>query len=268
MSLLSVFAIYMVLGAFAGTLAGLFGIGGGLIIVPVLIFSFGAQGFSLEIAAHMAVGTSLATIVFTSLSSIRSHHGHGAIRWDVFRPMAFGIVAGALIGAWTAALLSGAMLELIIGVFVILVGLKMLFEVNPSPSRNVAGKVGLAGAGAGIGWASAIFGIGGGTLTVPYLSWRRVAMQQAVATSAACGLPIALMGAATNMALGWGASELPPWSLGYVYLPAFVGIVLASSLTAPVGARLAHSLPQAKLKKVFALFLLAVSLRFILGNLW
>ncbi|MEH6562900.1 MAG: TSUP family transporter, partial [Marinobacter sp.] len=130
MSLLSVFAVYMVLGAFAGTLAGLFGIGGGLIIVPVLIFSFGAQGFGLEVAAHMAVGTSLATIVFTSISSIRSHHGHGAIRWDVFRPMAIGIVAGALIGAWTAALLSGAALELIIGIFVILVGIKMLLDVN------------------------------------------------------------------------------------------------------------------------------------------
>ncbi|MBK1853171.1 MULTISPECIES: sulfite exporter TauE/SafE family protein [unclassified Marinobacter] len=265
MSLLSVFAIYMVLGAFAGTLAGLFGIGGGLIIVPVLIFSFGAQGFSLEIAAHMAVGTSLATIVFTSLSSIRSHHGHGAIRWDVFRPMAFGIVAGALIGAWTAALLSGAMLELIIGVFVILVGLKMLFEVNPSPSRNVAGKVGLAGAGAGIGWASAIFGIGGGTLTVPYLSWSNVRMQQAVGTSAACGLPIAVAGAVGNVWTGWSEPALPEYSFGYIYLPALIGIILTSVLFARVGANLAHRLNAKVLKRVFAILLLLVGLRFLLS---
>jgi len=265
MSLLSVFAIYMVLGAFAGTLAGLFGIGGGLIIVPVLIFSFGAQGFSLEIAAHMAVGTSLATIVFTSLSSIRSHYGHGAIRWDVFRPMAFGIVAGALIGAWTAALLSGAMLELIIGVFVILVGLKMLFEVNPSPSRNVAGKVGLAGAGAGIGWASAIFGIGGGTLTVPYLSWSNVRMQQAVGTSAACGLPIAVAGAVGNVWTGWSEPALPEYSFGYIYLPALIGIILTSVLFARVGANLAHRLNAKVLKRVFAILLLLVGLRFLLS---
>ncbi|MBU2875995.1 sulfite exporter TauE/SafE family protein [Marinobacter salexigens] len=265
MSLLSVFAIYMMLGAFAGTLAGLFGIGGGLIIVPVLIFSFGAQGFSLEIAAHMAVGTSLATIVFTSLSSIRSHHGHGAIRWDVFRPMAFGIVAGAFIGAWTAALLSGAMLELIIGVFVILVGLKMLFEVNPSPSRNVAGNTGLAGAGAGIGWASAIFGIGGGTLTVPYLSWSNVRMQQAVGTSAACGLPIAIAGAIGNVWTGWSEPALPEYSFGYIYLPALIGIILTSVLFARVGANLAHRLNAKVLRRVFAILLLLVGLRFLLS---
>ena len=265
MSLLSVFAIYMVLGAFAGTLAGLFGIGGGLIIVPVLIFSFGAQGFSPEIAAHMAVGTSLATIVFTSLSSIRSHHGHGAIRWDIFRPMAFGIIVGALIGAWTAALLSGAALELIIGLFVILVGLKMLFSVNPSPGRNVAGKPGLATAGAGIGWASAIFGIGGGALTVPYLSWSNVRMQQAVGTSAACGLPIAIAGAVGNAWTGWGEPALPEYSLGFIYFPALIGIILTSVLFARVGANLAHRLNAKVLKRVFAIMLLLVGLRFLLS---
>ncbi|MBK1872961.1 MULTISPECIES: sulfite exporter TauE/SafE family protein [unclassified Marinobacter] len=265
MSLLSVFAIYLILGAFAGTLAGLFGIGGGLIIVPVLIFSFGAQGFSLEIAAHMAVGTSLATIVFTSLSSIRSHHGHGAIRWDIFRPMAFGIIVGALLGAWTAALLSGAVLELIIGVFVILVGLKMLLDVNPAPGRNVAGKPGLTAAGAGIGWASAIFGIGGGTLTVPYLSWSNVRMQQAVGTSAACGLPIAIAGALGNAWTGWNQPALPEYSLGFIYLPAFIGIILTSVLFARVGANLAHRLNARVLKRVFAILLLLVGLRFLLS---
>lgn len=266
--MLTTLVLYLVLGALAGVVAGLFGIGGGLLIVPVLIFSFELQGISDSVLTHMAVATSLATIVITSISSVRAHHQRGAVRWELFRPLGVGILLGAVLGVTTAVQLSGPVLQLTIGVFVLLVALQMALNLKPSAGEARPSTPELGTAGVGIGWASAIFGIGGGTLTVPYLNWRRVAMQQAVATSAACGLPIALMGAATNMALGWGASELPPWSLGYVYLPAFVGIVLASSLTAPVGARLAHSLPQAKLKKVFALFLLAVSLRFILDNLW
>ncbi|HEA50887.1 hypothetical protein LCGC14_1061210 [marine sediment metagenome] len=265
MTLLTVFFIYLALGAFAGILAGLFGIGGGLVIVPVLIFSFGLQGFDPEVAAHMAVGTSLATILFTSISSIRSHHGHGAVRWDIFRPMAFGIVAGALIGAWTAALLSGATLELIIGIFVILVGIKMLFDVNPTPGSNVPGNFRLGAVGAGIGWASAIFGIGGGSLTVPYLSWCNVRMQQAVGTSAATGLPIAIAGALGNAWTGWQEPGLPEYSLGFIYLPALIGIILTSVLFARVGANLAHRLNARVLKRVFAIMLLLVGLRFLLS---
>lgn len=265
MSVLSVFFIYLALGAFAGTLAGLFGIGGGLVIVPVLIFSFGLQGFSLDVAAHMAVGTSLATIVFTSISSIRSHQTHGAIRWDVFRPMAVGIVIGALVGAWTASLLSGAALELIIGVFVILMAIKMLLRVSPTPGRHVPGNRGLGIAGVGVGWASAIFGIGGGSLTVPYLSWCNVRMQQAVGTSAACGLPIAMAGATGNALTGWGGAALPEYSLGFIYLPALLGIILTSVIFARVGANLAHRLNADVLKRIFAIMLLLVGLRFLLN---
>lgn len=265
MTLLSVFGLYLALGAFAGTLAGLFGIGGGLIIVPVLIFSFGLQGISTEIAAHMAVGTSLATIVFTSLSSIRSHHLHAAVRWDIFKPMTAGIVVGALVGAWTASLLSGPALELIIGIFVILVGVKMILEVNPKPGRVVPGSTGLGAAGAGIGWASAIFGIGGGTLTVPYLSWCNVRMQQAVGTSAACGLPIALAGAVGNIWTGWESPELPDLSFGFIYLPALLGIILTSVLFARVGANLAHRLNARLLKRIFAIMLILVGIRFLLS---
>lgn len=265
MTLISVFGLYLALGAFAGTLAGLFGIGGGLVIVPVLIFSFGLQGISTEIAAHMAVGTSLATIVFTSLSSIRSHHLHGAVRWDIFKPMTAGIVVGALVGAWTASLLSGPALELIIGVFVILVAVKMILEVNPKPGRVVPGSAGLGAAGGGIGWASAIFGIGGGTLTVPYLSWCNVNMQQAVGTSAACGLPIAMAGALGNIWTGWENPELPELSLGFIYLPALFGIILTSVLFARVGANLAHRLNARLLKRIFAIMLILVGIRFLLS---
>ncbi|SFM74378.1 sulfite exporter TauE/SafE family protein [Marinobacter zhejiangensis] len=263
MTLVTLFAIYLALGALAGTLAGLFGIGGGLVIVPVLIFSFGLQGVDPGVAVHLAVGTSLATIVFTSISSVRSHHARGGVRWDVFRPMTAGIVVGAMIGAWTASMLSGRALELIIGVFVILVALKMLLGVNPKPGRDVPGNVGLGGAGAGIGWASAIFGIGGGTLTVPFLSWCNVRMQQAVGTSAACGLPIAVAGAATNIATGWGNAQLPEMSVGYIYLPALLGIVLTSVLFARFGANLAHRLDANLLKRIFAVMLLIVGTRFL-----
>ena len=264
MSLMVVFGVYLALGALAGTLAGLFGIGGGLVIVPVLIFSFGLQGISTEVAAHLAVGTSLATIVFTSLSSIRSHHLQKAVRWELFRPMAAGIAIGAAVGAWTASLLTGAALELVIGVFVILVGLKMLLDLKPTTARPIPAMPGLAGAGTGIGWASAIFGIGGGTLTVPFLSWRSVPMQQAVATSAACGLPIAVAGALANIATGWGQPALPDYALGFVYLPALVGIVATSVIFARFGAILAHKLDARLLKRLFAILLLAVGARFLL----
>ncbi|SFR73616.1 hypothetical protein SAMN05216203_2623 [Marinobacter daqiaonensis] len=263
MSLILVFALYMALGALAGTLAGLFGIGGGLVIVPVLIFSFGLQGISNEIVAHLAVGTSLATIVFTSIASVRSHHLQKAVRWELFRPMAVGIVVGAVLGGWTASLLSGPALELVIGVFVILVGLKMLLGINPVESRPLPGKPELTGAGGIIGWASAIFGIGGGTLTVPFLTWRSLSIQQAVATSAACGLPIAIAGAVTNVFTGWGRPELPELAMGFVYLPALLGIVLTSVFFARVGVFLAHRLDGMLLKRLFAILLLVVGIRFL-----
>lgn len=263
MTLPVLFAMYLVLGAVAGALAGLFGIGGGLIIVPVLIFSFGLQGISPDVAAHLAVGTSLATIVFTSLSSVRAHHRRQGVRWDLFRSMAAGIVVGAVLGAWTASLLSGRVLELIIGVFVILIGLKMLTGADPKPGRDVPGTPGLVSAGAGIGWGSAIFGIGGGSLTVPFLSWCNVRMQQAVGTSAACGLPIAIAGATANIVTGWSNPDIPEYSLGFIYLPALIGIVLTSVYCARFGAELAHRLDAGLLKRIFAIMLIVIGIRFL-----
>ncbi|MEE3168785.1 MAG: sulfite exporter TauE/SafE family protein [Pseudomonadota bacterium] len=265
MTIFFVLASYLALGAFAGTLAGLFGIGGGLIIVPVLIFSFDLQGMDPDITPHLAVGTSLATIMFTSVSSIRSHHLHGAVRWELFRPMVIGIVVGALAGAWTASLLSGRALELTIGVFVIVMSLKMFFQVDPKSDRGLPGSRGLTVAGGGIGWASAIFGVGGGTLTVPYLVWRNVTMQQAVGTSAACGLPIAIAGTLGNIWTGWQNPALPGLSVGFIYLPALVGVILTSVFFARVGANLAHRLNANRLKRIFSIMLLLVGLRFLLS---
>ena len=212
---------------------------------------------------HAAVGTSLATIVFTSISSIRAHHRRGAVRWDLFRPMAVGIIFGAALGAWTASLLSGDTLTLIIGVFAIAVSIKMFFDVVPKPGRDVPALGGLGLAGGGIGWASAIFGIGGGTLTVPFLSWCGVRMQQAVATSAACGLPIAVAGALANVGTGWGKPGLPEYSLGFVYMPALLGIIATSVFCARFGATLAHRLDARKLKQLFAILLFIVGIKFL-----
>lgn len=257
------FLIYLVLGGFAGTLAGLFGVGGGMIIVPVLVYSFAAQGFSSEVLTHMAVGTSLATIAFTSINAIRAHHLKGAVRWPLFVWMTLGIILGSVAGALTAALLEGPLLQRIIGVFAIGVAIQMAFELKPKAGREVPGKPGLAAAGGVIGWASAIFGIGGGSLTVPFLVWRSVPMQQAVATSSACGLPIAVSGAISFIWTGWQAQPLPEWSLGYIYLPALVGIAATSMLFAGFGARLAHRLSQRLLKRLFALLLLGVGINFL-----
>jgi uncharacterized membrane protein YfcA len=259
--------MYLVLGIGAGITAGLFGIGGGLLIVPVLVFTFGLQGISPEVLTHAAVATSLATIVFTSLSSIKAHHERGAVQWPIFKPLALGIAVGAILGALTADQIKGPHLQIIIGVFAIVIGVQMWFGLKPKGSDQLPGNAGLSTAGGIIGWASAIFGIGGGSLSVPFLTWKSMPMQQAVATSAACGLPIALMGAVTNIYTGWDSQEMPEWSLGYIYLPAFVGIVLTSAYCARIGAKWAHSLPGDKLKRIFAVFLFLVGLRFLLANL-
>jgi len=257
--------LYLALGAVAGLLAGLFGIGGGLIIVPVLVISFAYQGISPDVLTHMAIGTSLATIVFTSMSSVKTHQEKGGVRWEIFKPMAVGIVLGAIIGVYTAAELSGPVLQKIIGVFALLMAVQMGFGLKPKPNRDIPGNKGLVGVGTGIGWASAIFGIGGGSLSVPFLSWCNVRMQQAVGTSAACGLPIAVTAALTNIYKGWGESALPEWSAGFIYLPAFIGIIMTSVYFARIGAKLAHKLSPIMLKRIFAVLLVVVGLKFLLA---
>ncbi len=256
---------YLALGACAGVLAGLFGIGGGLIIVPALVFGFQLQGVSDAVLTHLAVGTSLATIVITSISSVRTHHQKGGVRWDIFKPLAVGIVLGAVLGAKTASGLKGPVLQTIIGVFAILVAIQMLLALAPKPSRALPNKGTLFTTGGVFGWASAIFGIGGGSLVVPYLSWCNVKMQEAVGTSSACGFPIAVSGALTYAWLGWGDAALPEYATGFVYWPALVGITATSVVFARVGAKLAHRLPPTTLKRIFGVLLMGVGIRFLLG---
>lgn len=247
---------FVVAGAFAGLCAGLFGIGGGMIIVPALVWIFTAYGFSPEIIAHLAVGTSLATIVVTSISSLTAHHKRGGVRWDIWKNMAIGLVVGSLLGAAVADQINGLMLQALIGVAALLVAFKMLFLSNkeqlgkPLPSAPVQ-----IGAGSGIGMASSIFGIGGGSLTVPFLTWAGLSMRQAVGTSAACGLPIALAGAAGFAWFGQDVANLPEGAIGFVHIIGFICISIASFITAKLGAKLAHQLPAATLKRAFGILL-------------
>ncbi len=259
------FALYLLLGAAAGVFAGLFGVGGGMIIVPVLVLSFTAQGFSPDVLTHLAVGTSLATIVFTSLNSVREHHRRGAVQWDLFRWLTPGILAGAAVGGMTAALINGPILQKLIGVFAICIAIQLALNITPKVARSLPKKPELIVAGGVIGWASAIFGIGGGSLTVPFLIWRSIVIQKAVATSAACGFPIAIAGAVVFMVTGWYDPLLPKWSLGFVYLPALLGIALTSVFFARIGAKLAHRLSPLLLKRLFALLLTVVGISFLLN---
>lgn len=255
--------IYPVVGVIAGILAGLFGIGGGVVVVPVLLYTFALQGFDAEVATHMAVATSLATIVITSISSVRAHHNNKAVLWPTFRALSPGILLGVWLGVQITLQISGHYLQMAIGCFLCLVGLQMGFALQPAGHRGLPGRVGLLVVGAGIGLLSAIFGIGGGSLTVPFLSWCRVSMQRAVATSAACGLPIALMGALTNILSTHGQDLLPAYSTGFVYWPAVLAIGLLSAPFAGVGARLAQRLPATSLKRYFALFISLIGISLV-----
>lgn len=255
--------LYLLAGAGAGVLAGLFGIGGGMVIVPVLVFVFAAQGISPEVLTHMAIATSLATIVFTSLSSVQSHHKRGAVDWPTVNAMTVGIIFGVSLGVVFIQNVPGIVLQKIIGIFAWLTAIKMAFDLKPTTqSPNLTHK-GLIGAGSVIGFASSWFGIGGGTFTVPYLNYKGINMQKAVATSAACGLPIALTGAVVNIFTGWNHAALPNYSSGFLYWPAIIGISLASVPCAKVGAQLAHKLDANMLKKAFALLLFAVGVKFL-----
>lgn len=262
--MLTTVLIYLLVGACAGSLAGLFGIGGGLIIVPVLILAFEAQQMSPQVLTHAAIATALAVNVLTSLSAIRTHHSKRAVLWRVFTPLALGIGFGAIAGVNLATRLDGDMLRWLLGGFLLVIAIHMFIDREPQVGKRMLKPVWLSVWGTGIGGVSAMFGIGGAIMTIPLLRRFNVAMQQAVATAAACGFPIAVMGTLTNVWRGWEYPGLAEWSLGYVYLPAFCGIIATSAIFASLGARLSHRLQAQKLQKLFAVFLLLMGLRFLL----
>ena len=242
----------LILGCFTGYLAGLLGIGGGMLMVPFMTMLFTAQGFSLGLVVHMAIATSLATILFTSASSVRAHHARGAVRWNIFTwlaPLAF---LGTMLGAQFASFLKTPYLALFFGLFVGYSALKMLAKKPVNSAKTMPSKPVLAGVGGLIGLISSLVGAGGGFITVPFLSSRNVPMHHAVATSAAMGFPIAAGGLIGYIISGWSLTELPKGAWGYVYMPALLACAATSVLFAPLGAKSAHKLPVSTLKRVFA----------------
>ena len=251
--------LYLLMGLFVGFFAGLLGIGGGLILVTLMVYMFTVQGFPADRLLHLALGTSIASIVFTSISSLRAHHKHGAVRWDILRSAIPGLVLGTLFGTFVADQLKSKYLAIFFVIFVYYSAVQMFANVKPKPTRQLPGNIGMTVVTIIVGIVSSLVGVGGGVMTIPLMSLCNVPMRQTIGTSAALGLPIAIAGTVGFIVTGLGKNHLPPLSVGYVYLPALVGIVIGTFVTVPWGAKAAHTLPVTTLKKIFAviLFILA-----------
>lgn len=255
---------YLLLGAVAGLIAGVFGLGGGIIIVPTLIFTFSYLNFSPEVATHLAVGTSVASISFTSLSAIYVHHKKLAINWSLAIKLSTGMIVGGLIGASLADVLSGVILQRAFALYAFAVALQMWFSWRPKASLTLPDRLGCGLLGTAIGTVSGLFGIAGGSLVVPILTLYRIKITETIATAAVTGFPIALSGAFGYLLMGWNNPHLPENSLGYIYLPALLGIITTSTLFAKFGAKLAHRLQPNILKKMLSIGLLLVAFKLLL----
>jgi uncharacterized membrane protein YfcA len=249
----------LAMGAFGGFAAGLLGIGGGMIMVPFMTMVLTASGVSDALVVHMAIATALATIMFTSLSSVRAHHKHGAVIWRIVKLLAPGIVAGSMLGPWIGKQMNTSTLAWFFGAFVTFSATQMLINKKPAAARDLPGAPGLFAAGGLIGVLAGLVGAGGAFISVPFMARCGVRIHNAVATSAALGFPIALAGTLANVFYGWGEPGLPEYALGYIYVPALLIIVVASITMAPLGARTAHRMPVRQLQKVFALILYALA---------
>ncbi len=248
--------VLLVVGMGTGLLAGLLGIGGAMVMVPFLTHIISSRGTAPDLAVKMAIATSMATIIFTSISSVRAHHQRGAVRWDIVKGLAPGIVGGAMLASLGVfAFFKGAWLAIFFGLFVGFSATQMFLDKKPSPHRRLPGQAGQLAAGGVVGFLSGLVGAGGGFISVPFMGWCNVAMHQAVATSAALGFPIALANATGYVISGWNLEGLPAGSLGYIWLPALAIMASASVCTAPLGARLAHRIDSKRLKRIFAMVL-------------
>lgn len=260
--------VYLGLGALAGFFAGLLGIGGGGLLVPLLVMVFSVQPqFAPTEVMHMALGTSMASIAFTSVSSVRAHHAHGAVLWPVVARITPGILIGVLIGSHFASRVETRLLAIFFTLFMTYMAVQMFLNLKPKPHRDLPDTLGTSMVGIVIGGISSLVAIGGGILSVPFMTWCNVRIQNAIGTSAAIGMPLAFGGALGYVLNGLGHPNLPPHSLGFVYLPALLGLVSASVLLAPVGARLGHRLPVATLKRVFAVITLLLAAKMLHGVL-
>ena len=254
---------YLAIGAVVGFFAGLLGIGGGAVMVPLLVFIFDAQGLPREHVLHLAVGTSMSTILFTALSSIRAHSQRGSLRWEIPLALTPGILVGGLAGSLFAGTISTFALAVGFCVIIYVAGINILLDRQPKPGRELPGKVGLNVAGFIFGGVSSLVALGGAFMTVPFMLYCNVPMRAAVGAAAVIGFPIALAGSVGYLYSGWHQPNLPEWSFGYIYLPAMLGIVIASVLVAPLGAAAAHKWPVKWLKRIFGVLLLVFATRMV-----
>ncbi|SFL29098.1 Uncharacterized membrane protein YfcA [Nitrosomonas aestuarii] len=255
--------LYILLGSFVGFMAGLLGIGGSGILVPLLVLIFRCQGVGVDNVVHLALGTSLACMIISSTASVHAHAFRGTIVWKVFYGMAPGIIVGAFLATFIAARVNSSYFAEFFALFMALIAVQMFLNWQPKASPKPAKLRGLFLAGTGIGSISAIAAVGGGFLTVTYLSYKNVDMKKAIGTSAAIGFSIAIAGTVGYMISGWSKTSSDPYTFGFIYVPAFLVISIASSIAAPYGASCSHSLPEVHLKKIFAVISLVLSIKML-----
>ena len=256
--------LYFLLGTFSGVLAGLFGIGGGIIIIPTFFFIFSYLGFANAILSHMVLGSSLGVIIFSSIASTISHNAKEAINWKLIQVVAPSIIIGSALGGITASLIESNTLQGLVALFLVVASIQLIFEFPPPPQNPQTNLLGPVVAGGGIGWLSGVFGIGGGIFSVPYFYLRGLKMMNAIGTSAACGIPIAISGSVSYMIVGINIQNLPDYSIGYVYLPATIIVGITSSLTARFGVNIAHRMKQKKLRIAFAFLVMIMALNLLM----
>jgi uncharacterized protein len=256
--------LYFLLGTFSGVLAGLFGIGGGIIIIPTFFFIFSYLGFEEGILAHMVLGSSLGVIIFSSISSTFSHNIKDAVDWKLIRVVAPSIIIGSALGGITAGFIESDTLQGLVALFLVVASVQLIFEFPPPPQNPQTNLIGPFIAGGGIGWLSGVFGIGGGIFSFPYFYHRGLKMMNAIGTSAACGIPIAISGSISYMIVGLNENNLPDYSIGYVYLPATIIVGVMSSLTAKFGVNIAHRMKQKKLRIAFAFLVMIMALNLLM----
>ncbi len=254
---------FLALGLLVGFMAGLLGIGGGGIMVPVLTTIFLLQGVKPDTVVHLALGTSMATIIFTSFASMRAHHKKQGVIWPIFSKMSLGVILGTFIATFFAAQLSSLYLAIFFTVFMSFIALKMFQNKTPVAHKKLPNTLGLFMVGGGIGAISALVSIGGGSLTVPYLAFRNIDIKKAIGTSAAVGLPISISGALGYLFNGWDNTVVNELTFGFIYLPAVLLIATTSFISAPFGVKMAHHLPVGVLKKIFALLLILLSAKML-----
>jgi uncharacterized protein len=262
-----VLAWYLAAGCAAGFCGGLLGIGGGLIVVPVLAALFAMQHIAEPLVMPLALGTSLASIVFTSLSGMRAHHARGAVNWPLVRQMAPALVVGAALGGALSTQFSSSVLKVFFLAFAVVAATQMLLAHQPCAVQKLPGRAPLFATGSAIAGISSLVGCGSSSLAVPFMTHCSVPLRSAIGSASAFGLPVALAGTAVYMLSGWDKAGLPPLSLGFVHVPALMAITVGSTLAVPLGAALSHRIPVAALKKCFACMMYAVAVKMLIGLL-